>query len=364
MHGISKKKTIGYFVGTHGDWGGASRIIFNIVRNIDRSRFEPIVMLTAEGEICKELKGLGVRFAVWKHETCFSPLSHFKHLIRSLHFYRRNKVNVVVLNYGCLGWRPAELLAARLAKLPVIQHCQQVVSAPQPYTKYSNLILTCSNYVLDKSAFAPVRVRTVYDIVDTERFAAGADIRGELGLENSHIVITFLGRKRKIKGLDVFVSLTNQFPEESLRFLVASRRTGKPNLDSYSDEEFNTLVGTDRRIRYIDYRSDVENIYKASDIIVMPSQGEEPCPAVALEAAASGRPMVATDMGAISELVVHDKTGFLVPKHDYQALVDCVRLLVTDSQRRVEMGREAKALARERFFKQPIEQLHEIYETL
>ena len=96
----------------------------------------------------------------------------------------------------------------------------------------------------------------------------------------------------------------------------------------------------------------------------MPSQGEEPCPAVALEAAASGKPIVATDVGAVSELVVHNKTGFLVQKGDHKALVDRVRLLATDAEIRAEMGGEAMMLARERFFRQPIKQLHEIYETL
>jgi glycosyltransferase involved in cell wall biosynthesis len=359
-----RKKTICYFVGTHGDWGGASRIIFNIVRHIDRNHFEPIVMLTAEGEISKELEELGVRSVVWKHQEHFSVLSHFKHLLRCLHFYLKKKVDIVVLSYSRLGWRPAELLAAKLTRIPVIQHCQQVVREPLPYTKYSKLILTCSNYVLEKSGFAPEQARSIYDIVDVDRFCNGTDIRKDLGLTDSHIVITFLGRKRKSKGLDAFASLANELPGERFCFLVAVQRIPKPNSDSYSDEEFNALISADSRIQHIEFRPDIENIYAASDIIVMPSQGEEPCPAVALEAAASGKPIVATDTGATNELVVDNKTGFLVQKDDYKTLVDRVKLLALDAEIRAEMGGEAMMLARERFFRQPIEQIHEIYETL
>jgi glycosyltransferase involved in cell wall biosynthesis len=359
-----RKKTICYFVGTHGDWGGASRIIFNIVRHIDRNHFELIVMVTAEGEVSKELEELGVRSVVWKHREHFGVLSHFKHLLRCLHFYLTNKVDIVVLSYSRLGWRPAELLAAKLTRVPVIQHCQQVVREPSPYTKYSKLILTCSNYVLEKSGFAAEQVRSIYDIVDVDRFRNGTDVRKDLGLADSHIVITFLGRKRKSKGLDVFVSLANELSGERFRFLVAIQRIPKPNSDSYSEQEFNALISADSRIRHIEFWPDIEDIYAASDIIVMPSQGEEPCPAVALEAAASGKPIVATDMGAISELVVHDKTGFLVQKGDHKSLVDRVRLLAADAELRAEMGSEAMMLAQERFFRQPIMQLHEIYETL
>lgn len=359
-----RKKTICYFVGTHGDWGGASRIIFNIIRHLDKNHFEPIVMMTAEGEISKELSELGVRSVVWKHQEHFSVLSHLRHLFGCLHFYLKNKIDIVVLSYSCLGWRPAELLAAKLCRIPVIQHCQQVISEPSPYTKYSKLILTCSNYVLEKSGFASAQAQCVYDIVDVERFSNGMDTRKDLGLMDSHVVITFLGRSRKSKGLDAFVSLANELPGERFRFLIAVQRIPKPNLDSYSDGEFNALIGADSRIQHIEFRSDIENIYAASDIIVMPSQGDEPCPAVALEAAASGTPIVATDTGATNELVVDNKTGFLVQKDDFKTLVDCVKLLAVDAEVRVEMGGEAMMHAREKFFRQPIEQIHEIYETL
>lgn len=364
MGGNVGRKTICYFVGTHGDWGGASRIIFNIVRNIDRGQFEPVVMLTSEGEICEELQELAVEYVLWEHKEHRAAFSYVKHLIKCLRFYSRYRVNVVSLSYGCLGWRPAELLAAKLLKIPVIQHCQQIVRAPSPYTKYSRWILTCSDFVLEKSAFVPARTQRIYDIVDVERFGTGADIRRGIGLDDSHIVITFLGRKRKSKGLDMFVALSNDFQEERIRFLVAGQRVPKPNRDSYSDWEFDELIAKDDRIQYVGYQADVENIYAASDIIVMPSQGQEPCPAVTLEAAASGRPIVATDTGATRELVVNNKTGLLVPKGDYERLVDCVKLLATNSQLREDMGREAMVLARERFFREPIKELQEIYETL
>ena len=341
---------------------GASRIIFNIVRHLDKNQYEAIVMMTAEGEISEELAELGVRSVIWKHQEQFGVLSHIRQLFRSLLFYLRNRVDIVAVSYDRLGWRPAELLAAKLARIPVIQHCQQVVSEPSPYTKYSTLILTCSKFVLEKSGFA--RAQSIYDIVDVDRFCNGTDIRKDLGLNDSHVVITFLGRTRKSKGLDAFVSLVHELTGERFRFIVAVQRIPKPNLDSYSIEEFDALINADSRIQHIDFRPDIENVYAASDIIVMPSQGDEPCPAVALEAAASGKPIVATDTGATNELVEDNKTGFLVQKDDYKTLLDRVKQLATDAELRAEMSAEAMLLARERFFRRPIEQIHEIYETL
>jgi glycosyltransferase involved in cell wall biosynthesis len=358
------RSAICYFTGTHGDWGGASRIIFNIVRYIDKARFRPVVMLSGGGEICTELDELGIEHFVWQHEYRSRPHLFALRVLQSLRFYRRHRIDIVSLAYSCLGWRPAELLAARLAGIPVIQHCQRVIAKPSPYTKYSSLIATCSNYLARSSSFAPVRTQTINDIVDVSRFRDAVGIRKELGVEATDLVVTFLGRRRKLKGLDLFVALTRLIPQVNVRFLIAGQRTGRPNDDTYGDREFDELLATDSRIRYIGFRPDVEAIYASSDVIVMPSHGEEPCAAVVLEAAASGKPIVATDTGATKELMADGHTGLLVPRGDLGKLAECVNLLLSDAGRRREMGENGIRFAQRRFFSEPLAQLHEIYASL
>ena len=63
------KKIIGYFPGTHGDLGGASRVVFNIIRKIDKQKFNPIIFLPTKGNICKELERRDIKYVIWrKHE--------------------------------------------------------------------------------------------------------------------------------------------------------------------------------------------------------------------------------------------------------------------------------------------------------
>jgi hypothetical protein len=140
-------KTICYFVGTHGDWGGASRILFNLVRHVDRRRFRPVVMLSQAGPICQELEQLGVEFHAWPRHDFRNPLRFGVDVTRSAAFLRRCRVNLIHLNHGCIGWRPAELAAARLLRIPVLQHAQQPVTTPSPDLKAANLVLTCSDYL-------------------------------------------------------------------------------------------------------------------------------------------------------------------------------------------------------------------------
>jgi glycosyltransferase involved in cell wall biosynthesis len=216
---------------------------------------------------------------------------------------------------------------------------------------------------MDASGF-PVHIkRCIHDIVEVERFSNGRNIRSELGLGDSDTVVAFLGRSRRKKGLDSFVSLLADLTDPSIRFVVAVQRTGRPNVDTYSDEELARLLA-DERIVHVAYRPDVESVYAVSDVVVIPSRGDEPCPAVVLEAAASGRPVVATAVGAITELVVDGETGFLVPPEDPLALLDAVKRLVEDTGLRGRMGTAAARHARRRFFEEPIEQLQTLYAEL
>jgi glycosyltransferase involved in cell wall biosynthesis len=364
METSARPRRICYFVGTHGDWGGASRIIFNIIRHLDRRSFEPVVMLTTAGPICRELDEAQVRYHVWKHHVRFSPLKHIVQTYKAWRFYRRERIDLIGLSFGCLGWLPAELLAAWLARVPIIQHCQQVVRKPSPYTRFSALVLTCSEYVREQSSFGRVTARRLYDIVEIDRFDTGADIRQELGIAPSDLVVTFLGRKRKSKGLDAFVELTRLLPEPTIRFVLAVQRTARPNADTYTDAEFDAMLRSDPRIVHVGFRPDVQNIYAASDVIVMPSGANEPCPAVALEAAASGKPIVATDTGATGELITDGETGFLVARGDMDALLNRVRQLIADSELRVKMGHAAQLLARRKFFEEPVGELHAILRSI
>lgn len=350
-----------FFVGTHGDWGGASRIIFNIVRKIDRDRFNPMVILTADGVISHELDDLNVAYRIWPLESNFMSFDYVRHFLRCLIFFRLEKIKLVVLSYGCLGWRPAELLAARALRIPIIEHCQQVQNTPYPYARFAAKVFASSKYICERSNFPGIGMTPLYDLVDAERFATGRDIRSELGIPISNRVIAFLGRKRKSKGIDLFVELARRIGDSNVSFIVATQRISRPNEDAYSDSEFAELIAADKRIRHLDFREDVENIYCTADVIVIPSVAPEPCPAVAIEAAASGRPVVATNIGAMSEFVEHAKTGLLVSGENFDELLHAVRELLDDPERRFRLGKSARTFALRKFVAEPIVTINETY---
>jgi glycosyltransferase involved in cell wall biosynthesis len=94
---------------------------------------------------------------------------------------------------------------------------------------------------------------------------------------------------------------------------------------------------------------DLFALYRAADVIVVPSVWPEPLSRVLLEAMRIGRPVVATAVGGTPEAVEHGVTGLLVPRRDPDALAKAIIELLLDPERRERMGRAATERARSLF---------------
>lgn len=100
-------------------------------------------------------------------------------------------------------------------------------------------------------------------------------------------------------------------------------------------------LGVTDRLRFLGWRDDMPEVMAALDVFVLPSH-HEPFGRVVTEAMAAGKPVIATAAGGPLELIAHGRTGLLVPVGDVGALADAMSMLVTEPQRRREIGQQAK----------------------
>jgi glycosyltransferase involved in cell wall biosynthesis len=98
----------------------------------------------------------------------------------------------------------------------------------------------------------------------------------------------------------------------------------------------------------IDDEREMADIVRASDIALLPSYGEA-LPTTLIEASACARPVVATDVGGVREVVSEGVSGTLVPPGQIPAIADAVIDLLEDPGRRARMGRAGRILVEERF---------------
>jgi glycosyltransferase involved in cell wall biosynthesis len=96
------------------------------------------------------------------------------------------------------------------------------------------------------------------------------------------------------------------------------------------------------------WQEDMRNVYKQSHIVTLPSLGEG-VPTALLEAAACGRPIVATAVAGCREVVIHGRNGLLVPVNDPLALSEALERLVLDGGLRAKMGAAGRQLVLERY---------------
>ena len=168
-----------------------------------------------------------------------------------------------------------------------------------------------------------------------------------------------IGRLVPAKGFDValdaFAALARDNPRVSLA--VAGAGPERDRLEQRARE-----LGIAGRVTFegwIDPHAVCARMGQAS-VVVLPSR-QEGLPVVAVEAAWAGRPVVATDVSGMREVVVHGRTGLLVDAEDRGALAAAIGEIVSDPDRARRMGAEARRHAEERF---SLEAMMNAYESL
>jgi glycosyltransferase involved in cell wall biosynthesis len=149
--------------------------------------------------------------------------------------------------------------------------------------------------------------------------------------------------------------MARKIADPNARFLIAGEcRDPQKFPGSYSERDLERLAGGDARIRYVGYVKEVENVYHTADIVVVPSRWQEPLGLINLEAGACRRPVVATRVGGIPEVVEDGVNGYLVEPGDVDALAARVATLIADPALRARMGEAGRARVERDFTTRPV----------
>jgi glycosyltransferase involved in cell wall biosynthesis len=120
----------------------------------------------------------------------------------------------------------------------------------------------------------------------------------------------------------------------------------RQDLENYAKE-----LNIEDIVRFMGWVKDSSNIYRELDIVVLTSLNEG-TPVSIIEAMAAGRPVVATDVGGVSDLVDNEKSGYLVESDNEGIFADRLRDLIMNQEKRNKFGVKAKELAKNRFSKE------------
>ncbi|WDZ78350.1 glycosyltransferase family 4 protein [Ensifer adhaerens] len=216
------------------------------------------------------------------------------------------------------------------------------------HTGWSKFLISRMDAVIATSgktaAYLEVPNTVILHGIDTKRFQPPADAgaaKSALGLDPAQKYVGCFGRVRKQKGTDLFVdSMIALLPcRPGWSAIVAGRATGPHVAFENELKERVAKAGLTDRIRFVGEHTNIPDWYRALDLFIAPQRWEG-FGLTPLEAMATGVPVVATDVGAFSELVVvgEQETGTIIAANDLQAMVEATASFMDNDRRRTMAG--------------------------
>jgi glycosyltransferase involved in cell wall biosynthesis len=167
--------------------------------------------------------------------------------------------------------------------------------------------------------------------------------------EGAGITIALVGRMLRSKGVLDAVAAVRRLRADGLEIDLLLAGMTDPDSDDTLRVETLSELATEPGIEWLGHVEDVREVWRRAAVAVLPSSYGEGLPKALLEAAACGRPIVASDMPGCREIVRHDQTGLLVPPHDVAGLAAALAALAADPVLRRRLGIAGRALVEREF---------------
>ncbi len=205
----------------------------------------------------------------------------------------------------------------------------------------------------------PSKLTTIPNGVDIGRFQSARRIdRSVWGWSNEDVVIGCVARLEPEKGhavlFDAFQSVHAKYPRARL-LLVGDGSEGDQLMAKARG------LGLHGAIQFLGIRHDIPEVLATCDVITLPSS-REGLPMVLLEAMAARKPVVATRVGSVPDVVTDGESGFLLSSGDTHALAGALCVLVQDSNKRNVLADEGYKIVERRFnFARTLQMYQEVY---
>lgn len=370
--------------------GGSVASLYQLVRGLDRVRFEPVLALSEANPYLDRFRALDVevipcsfpnraqrdtaalgavkqmapvqnlREFEWGRKVYHGAGFVVKHLPAILangesfaHLLRKVRPDFVHLNDVVPAHR-AEILGAAWGRAPVLCH----VRSFEPMNWFDRWLAgRVQRYIFISKAIAEwfagtgVKVQAgdvVYNGVDAEEFRplpeARAEMRDRLGLPADAQVAAIVGRVVPWKGHEIFVQALERLASRvsPLVGLVVGSASGSA-VEFERQLRAKVDAGPMRgRVVFAGDRQDVNRVLAAVDVLVHASVEPEPFGRVIVEGMAAGVPVVASAAGAVPELIEDGRTGLLFPPGDHLGLASAVERLLTTPDLAERLKRNAR----------------------
>ena len=216
------------------------------------------------------------------------------------------------------------------------------------FLRHFNAVAAVSDLIAEellRAGVAPQKVAVIGNGIDLSRFAGASPTLSEELNKGQRLLIGTAGRLIPQKGIEYFLMAASEVLKEfpSLLFGIVGEGPHRSTLERLIKD-----LGIKRSVVFTGPRADMPNVYASLDVFVLPSL-EEGMPMTVLEALASGLPVIATKVGAVTKLVFPNQTGILVRPREAKDLAAALISLIEDPELRVRLGQNGRSLVRNEY---------------
>jgi glycosyltransferase involved in cell wall biosynthesis len=343
--------------------GGAEHLMPGILSHLDGGIFDLRVCALQEkfgNPIGREIKALGIPVDLVSIPNLRDP-GNLPRLLQYLKTIQPDVVHTQLEFSDTLG-----SLAARWLGIPSVS-TQHVMANPVTSSrefwrhrlmwlslKYcSRIIFAVSEgargHIIKTGNLSPEKVRILYNGIDLTGYAGNtalaAQARMELSIPVNAPVLISVAYLREPKGIQFMLqalpAILREFPE--CRYVIVGDGDYRSALENLTRE-----LGMENNVVFTGRREDVPAILAMGDIFVHPTLADA-LPTVLAEAMAAGKPIIASRVGGVPEMVEHGSNGLLLPPGKPDALASACLTLLTDPKSISRMGESGMAVARNKF---------------
>lgn len=339
--------------------GGAERLVLTFAREARNHDLELTVccLKTIGGNPLEEkLRETGVEVVNLESRN-LRDRGAFRRL---LHLIRKRQIDVIHAHLAYASIWGA--VASRLTGVPMVA---TVHVAPSSGGRFGREVIRqrLLSFVLSRWAFRVVAVSgairdawiaaklvkrkkavVIHNGVDLSEPPGRHILRLEVAIDASTLLLGSVAVLREGKGINVLLHALQRVPEE-IDFAAVIVGDGPQRLYL---QQLSTELGLAGRVRFLGYREDVSRLYPNFDIFVHPTMMDA-FPTAVLEAMVASKPVIASDVGGVPEIVDDGESGILVPPADSEALAGAIVRLARDPSERSRLGRNGRHIVEERF---------------
>jgi glycosyltransferase involved in cell wall biosynthesis len=338
-----------YFTDNLG-FGGTENVMLTMFSVLDRTRWEPVLVHRPSSEFDRLddlARQLDVR--VWPVSQMMEGKRDSAWVLPVARAFRAEKPAVFHFHRTAPNQGTYGLLAAICARVPAVVVTQHHLSARTSMVRRLQEMAissgvdrhtTVSHEVarrLRPRCLFPSRIQVIHNGIQLQPFGgpANVELRAFLSKGTGRPIVLCVSRLEATeKGLRFLVSAATMVPEA--QFILAGEGREREALEAQARS-----LGVHDRVTLLGYWKDLPVLLASCDLFVLPSLCEGFGLSIA-EAMASGKPVVASAIGGVNEVVVDGETGFLVTPGDPAALASGIRTLLSDPNLAERMGTAGK----------------------